>query len=43
MPDETIIADPVEEVGGRIEEVRRALRETKGWIMAIHLLKEGEA
>ena len=43
MPDETIIAGPAEEVGGRIEEVRRALRETKGWIVHIHLLKKGEA
>ncbi|PVE23954.1 precorrin-6A synthase (deacetylating) [Microvirga sp. KLBC 81] len=40
MPDETIIAGPVEEVADRIEEVRRTLREKKGWIMDIYLLKQ---
>ncbi|WP_414471033.1 precorrin-6A synthase (deacetylating) [Microvirga sp. M2] len=43
MPDETIIAGPVEEVKDRIEEVRRTLREKKGWIMDIYLLKRGGA
>lgn len=43
MPDETIIAGPVTEVADRIEEVRRMLREKKGWIMDVYLLKRGEA
>lgn len=43
MPDETIIAGPVEEVADRIEAVRRTLREKKGWIMDIYLLKRAEA
>jgi precorrin-6A synthase len=43
MPDETIIAGSVEEVADRIEAVRRALREKKGWIMDIYLLKRAKA
>jgi precorrin-6A synthase len=39
MPDETIVAGPVEEVADRIEAIRRALREKKGWIMDIYILK----
>ncbi|WP_112663413.1 precorrin-6A synthase (deacetylating) [Microvirga flavescens] len=43
MPDETIISGPVEEVADRIEAVRQTLREKKGWIMDIYLLKQADA
>ncbi|HEY5852672.1 MAG TPA: precorrin-6A synthase (deacetylating) [Aldersonia sp.] len=39
MPDETLLAGTVGEVGERIRETRAALRERKGWIMDVYLLR----
>ncbi|WP_280512010.1 precorrin-6A synthase (deacetylating) [Nocardia farcinica] len=39
MPDETLIAGPLREVGERIAAVRARLRDRKGWIMDIYLLR----
>jgi precorrin-6A synthase len=43
MPDETLIAGRVAEVADRIETVRKLMRDEKGWIMDIYLLKHGKA
>ncbi|WP_328388453.1 precorrin-6A synthase (deacetylating) [Nocardia sp. NBC_00416] len=42
MPDEALIAGRVGEVGGEIVHRRAQLRERKGWIMDIYLLRPAE-
>jgi len=39
MPDETLVAGTVGEVGARIREMRSVLRERKGWIMDVYLVR----
>ena len=39
MPDETLVAGTVGEDGARIREMRAALRERKGWIMDVYLVR----
>lgn len=39
LPDETLLAGTVGEVGAQIRETRTALRERKGWIMDTYLLR----
>ncbi|MVU82894.1 precorrin-6A synthase (deacetylating) [Nocardia sp. ET3-3] len=41
MPDEVVIEGPLRVVEGRITRRRAALREAKGWIMDIYLLRPG--
>ncbi|GAM44212.1 precorrin-6A synthase (deacetylating) [Nocardia seriolae] len=41
MPDEVIVEGPLRVVEGRIQRRRAALREAKGWIMDIYLLRRG--
>ncbi|MEC3951735.1 precorrin-6A synthase (deacetylating) [Nocardia sp. CDC153] len=41
MPDELIIEGPLREVEDRIASRRTELRESKGWIMDIYLLRRG--
>ena len=41
-PDEMLVAGPLGEVAGRIERVRAAARERKGWIMDTYLLRRRE-
>ncbi|WP_199546032.1 precorrin-6A synthase (deacetylating) [Streptomyces sp. N35] len=38
-PDEILVAGPIAEAGPRIEELRAAARERKGWIMDTYLLR----
>ncbi|MFE3259346.1 precorrin-6A synthase (deacetylating) [Nocardia sp. NPDC059091] len=43
MPDEVIVEGPLRVVEGRIARRRAALREAKGWIMDIYLLRQAGA
>jgi precorrin-6A synthase len=38
-PDELLVAGPLREVAGEIEDVRREARERHGWIMDTYLLR----
>lgn len=42
MPDETLIEGPLRAVADRIVRRRNELRESKGWIMDIYLLRRGD-
>jgi precorrin-6A synthase len=42
MADETLIAGRVEDVAERIAAVREEMRQRKGWIMDVYLLKPGK-